>query len=101
MKTMKIMPIEELNSIILLNDEVVLKPFHKDEVVQFDALEVDPMKFVDDIWEPCEEDDTPDFYSIFAHMKEGGRMSVADCKTKETAEMLVKIITELIQKWVK
>jgi hypothetical protein len=58
---------------------------------KWDDIEIDPVKELDGIEEPCNESEC-DYWSVFLHRVEGGRICIADVPTKSLAEGLADLI---------
>lgn len=92
------------NQIIMnLKDQcnVFVEHLENINLTTFDALEIHPVKeLMDDgqlFCDQCEEDESPDFYTVYAHIKTGGLQALMDCIDKLTAEAIKTLLECLIR----
>lgn len=64
---------------------------------RWNDIEIDSIKEFDGIEEPCEEHEC-DYWSVFLHKVEGGRVCIADVPTKALAEGLAELIYRAVNK---
>lgn len=69
----------------------------------YDDIEVEGMRRVyhegEEYHEPVSDsNEKPEFWTVFGHLLIGGRETLCDCETEESAEVIAKTLRELLLK---